>query len=85
MSSPFSLLRKHQKTLLVIFGVVAMITFTGSQEVGVRLREIAGLKRVTLELGSNSAVILEEDADLDLRPKQRRSGEPSRDFVGRPG
>lgn len=45
---------------------VAMVTFTGSPEVGVRLREIAGLKRVTLELGSNSAVIVESDADLDL-------------------
>ena len=45
---------------------VAMVTFTGSPEVGTRLREIAGLKRVTLELGSNSAVIIESDADLDL-------------------
>lgn len=45
---------------------VAMVTFTGSPEVGTRLREIAGLKRVTLELGSNSAVIVEADADLDL-------------------
>ena len=43
-----------------------MVTFTGSPEVGARLREIAGLKRVTLELGSNSAVIVEADADLDL-------------------
>lgn len=45
---------------------VAMITFTGSPEVGERLRGIAGRKRVTLELGSNSAVIIESDADLDL-------------------
>ncbi|MBL8236029.1 MAG: aldehyde dehydrogenase family protein [Bryobacterales bacterium] len=45
---------------------VAMITFTGSPEVGERLRGIAGLKRVTLELGSNSAVIIEADGDLDL-------------------
>jgi acyl-CoA reductase-like NAD-dependent aldehyde dehydrogenase len=45
---------------------VAMITFTGSPEVGARLREISGMKRVTLELGSNSAVIVESDADLDL-------------------
>ena len=45
---------------------VAMMTFTGSPEVGVRLREISGLKRVTLELGSNSAVIVESDADLEL-------------------
>lgn len=28
MSSPFSILRKYQKSLLVVFGVVAMITFT---------------------------------------------------------
>ncbi|MCC6858207.1 MAG: aldehyde dehydrogenase family protein [Bryobacterales bacterium] len=44
---------------------VKMITFTGSAEVGVRIRNLAGLKRVTLELGSNSAVIVEDDADLD--------------------
>jgi acyl-CoA reductase-like NAD-dependent aldehyde dehydrogenase len=43
---------------------VDMVTFTGSVEVGVRLRGLAGLKRVTLELGSNSAVIVEDDADL---------------------
>ncbi len=42
-----------------------MITFTGSPEVGLRIRSLAGMKRVTLELGSNSAVIIEEDADLD--------------------
>ncbi len=51
---------------LALNPAVAMVTFTGSPEVGVRLREIAGLKRVTLELGSNSAVIVESDADLDL-------------------
>ncbi|MBM3783630.1 MAG: aldehyde dehydrogenase family protein [Acidobacteria bacterium] len=45
---------------------IALLTFTGSPDVGVRLREIAGLKRVTLELGSNSAVIVERDADLEL-------------------
>lgn len=44
---------------------VAMITFTGSPEVGRRIRNLAGLKRVTLELGSNSALIVEADADLD--------------------
>jgi len=32
--------------------------------VGTRLRGLAGLKRVTLELGNNSAVIVEDDADL---------------------
>jgi acyl-CoA reductase-like NAD-dependent aldehyde dehydrogenase len=44
---------------------IAMITFTGSPEVGQRIRNLAGMKRVTLELGSNSAVIIEADADLD--------------------
>jgi acyl-CoA reductase-like NAD-dependent aldehyde dehydrogenase len=42
-----------------------MVTFTGSPEVGQRIRNLAGMKRVTLELGSNSAVIIEPDADLD--------------------
>jgi acyl-CoA reductase-like NAD-dependent aldehyde dehydrogenase len=44
---------------------VAMVTFTGSVDVGVRIRNLAGMKKVTLELGSNSALIVEEDADLD--------------------
>ena len=43
---------------------IAMITFTGSMKVGMELRAKAGLKRVTLELGNNSAVIIEPDADL---------------------
>jgi len=45
---------------------IAMITFTGSGEVGRQIRAAAGLRRVTLEMGSNSAVILEPDCDLDL-------------------
>lgn len=51
--------------LLVFHADVAMITFTGSPEVGLRIRNLAGLKRVTLELGNNSAVIVDEDANLD--------------------
>jgi len=45
---------------------IAMITFTGSPEVGQEIRTAAGLRRVTLEMGSNSSVILEPDCDLDL-------------------
>ncbi len=45
---------------------LAMITFTGSPPVGRRIKEKSGLKKVTLELGSNSAVIVDEDADLDF-------------------
>jgi acyl-CoA reductase-like NAD-dependent aldehyde dehydrogenase len=44
---------------------VAMVTFTGSVDVGLRIRNLAGMKRVTLELGSNSALIVEDDGDLD--------------------
>lgn len=41
---------------------VEMITFTGSPSVGKQLRQKSGLKRVTLELGSNSAVIVDHPA-----------------------
>ncbi len=44
---------------------IAMVTFTGSPEIGMRIRSLAGMKRVTLELGSNSALIVDEDAPLD--------------------
>ena len=44
---------------------VSMITFTGSPSVGIGIRNKAGLKRVTLELGSNAAVIIDKNADLD--------------------
>ncbi|MBE5104805.1 aldehyde dehydrogenase family protein [Bacillus thuringiensis] len=43
---------------------VASITFTGSPNVGIGIKEKAGLKRVTLELGSNAAVIIDEDVEL---------------------
>ncbi|SFL47304.1 aldehyde dehydrogenase family protein [Salibacterium qingdaonense] len=44
---------------------VSMITFTGSPEVGKQIRGRAGLKKTTLELGSNSAVIVDENTDMD--------------------
>ncbi|MBN2089126.1 aldehyde dehydrogenase family protein [candidate division KSB1 bacterium] len=44
---------------------VAMVTFTGSPPVGKRIQCLAGLKKTTMELGSNSAVIIDESADLD--------------------
>ena len=43
----------------------ALYTFTGSASVGKRLREAAGLRRSILELGSNSAVIVHKDSDID--------------------
>lgn len=44
---------------------LAMITFTGSPPVGREIKARCGLKRVTLELGSNSPTIIEPDADID--------------------
>ncbi len=44
---------------------VKKITFTGSAKVGDRITRLAGIKRVTLELGNNSATIIEKDADVD--------------------
>lgn len=45
---------------------VAMITFTGSPEVGWGIRASAPRKRVGLELGNNAPVIIEPDADLEV-------------------
>ncbi|HEX7174604.1 MAG TPA: aldehyde dehydrogenase family protein [Pyrinomonadaceae bacterium] len=45
---------------------VAMISFTGSVEVGWRLREHAGRKAVALELGGNAPVIVDETADVEF-------------------
>ena len=42
---------------------VAMITFTGSPEVGWGIRAQAPRKKVSLELGNNSPVIIEPDGD----------------------
>ena len=43
---------------------VAMISFTGSPDVGWRLKALAGKKRVCLELGGNAGVIVHDDADI---------------------
>jgi benzaldehyde dehydrogenase (NAD) len=52
---------------LVADANVAMVTFTGSTAAGRAVGELAGrlLKRVVLELGGNSPLIVLEDADVD--------------------
>ncbi len=42
---------------------VRKITFTGSRDIGERICQVAGLKRVTMELGSNAPLIVMPDAD----------------------
>jgi acyl-CoA reductase-like NAD-dependent aldehyde dehydrogenase len=44
---------------------VRKISFTGSFDVGERICQAAGMKKVTMELGSNSPVIVMDDADLE--------------------
>ena len=44
---------------------IRKITFTGSMEVGDRICRNAGIKRVTMELGSNSPLIIMSDADIE--------------------
>lgn len=51
---------------LVTDPLVAKVTFTGSPAVGQRITAIAGIKKVTLELGNTSPVIVAPDADLDV-------------------
>ena len=43
---------------------VRKISFTGSRDIGEHICKRAGLKRVTMELGSNSPLIIMDDADL---------------------
>ena len=43
---------------------VRKISFTGSRDVGAEITRVAGLKRITLELGSNSPLIVMSDANV---------------------
>jgi acyl-CoA reductase-like NAD-dependent aldehyde dehydrogenase len=53
---------------------VAKITFTGSPPVGAHILAVAGIKKVTLELGNTSPVIIAPDADLDFVAKRCAMG-----------
>ncbi|MFW5943534.1 MAG: aldehyde dehydrogenase family protein [bacterium] len=50
---------------LVVDPRVRMISFTGGLDTGLRIMENVGLKKVGMELGSNSPVIVMPDADLE--------------------
>jgi acyl-CoA reductase-like NAD-dependent aldehyde dehydrogenase len=59
---------------LVRHPAIRKISFTGSLDVGKLITENCGLKRITMELGSNSAVIVFKDAPLDYVVKKIRKG-----------
>lgn len=44
---------------------VRVVSFTGSRKVGEIITRQAGIKKVVLELGSNSALVLHKDGDID--------------------
>jgi glyceraldehyde-3-phosphate dehydrogenase (NADP+) len=53
---------------------VRMISFTGGVEVGEEIASKAGLKKIGMELGSNTPVIVCDDCDLDRAVKDCVSG-----------
>lgn len=56
--------------IMVIDDRIKHLSFTGSAEVGWRLKSIAGKKGVTLELGGNAACIVDKDADIEYAAKR---------------
>lgn len=53
---------------------IQKITFTGSVPVGQRILSVAGIKKVTLELGNTAPIIVAPDADLDVVAKKAAVG-----------
>ncbi|MFQ5809294.1 MAG: aldehyde dehydrogenase family protein [Armatimonadota bacterium] len=53
---------------------IRKVSFTGSAEVGKRIMRTAGLKKCTMELGSNSAVVIMDDADLSAAADRIKVG-----------
>ena len=63
----FSILPAHRDgaDLFTTDDRLKLLSFTGSPDVGWRLKAQAGKKKVILELGGNAAVVIDKDADLD--------------------
>ncbi|WP_431028468.1 aldehyde dehydrogenase family protein [Lysinibacillus sp. LZ02] len=59
---------------LVAHPHVKKVTFTGSGAVGLKLKEKVGLRKITLELGSNAAVIVEPSAPIEKIVSRAVSG-----------
>ncbi len=53
---------------------IRMISFTGGVEAGEHITKMAGLKKIGMELGSNSPVIVMDDCDLDAAVESCVSG-----------
>ena len=53
---------------------VRMVSFTGGYEAGLGVARLAGIKKIGMELGSNSPVIVWEDADVEWAVESCVSG-----------
>lgn len=51
--------------VLVTDPLVKKVTFTGSSAVGLKIKSLVGLRKITLELGSNAGLIIEPSAPID--------------------
>lgn len=60
--------------VLVTHSHVKKVTFTGSGEVGLKLKEKVGLRKITLELGSNAALIVEPSTPVEKVVKRAVGG-----------
>jgi glyceraldehyde-3-phosphate dehydrogenase (NADP+) len=60
--------------LLVKDKRIRMISFTGGLEAGERITRTAGIKKIGMELGSNSPVIVMDDCKLDMAVESCVSG-----------
>ncbi|MCM3550929.1 aldehyde dehydrogenase family protein [Alkalihalobacillus clausii] len=60
--------------VLITHPDVRMVSFTGGMEAGLEIAKKAGLKKKSMELGSNSPVIVLEDAQIEDAVKANVSG-----------
>lgn len=67
-------MKREHGDLLVTDPRFAVLSFTGSPEVGWSMKSRAGKKKVILELGGNAGVIITPSSDLDLAVNKCVSG-----------
>jgi glyceraldehyde-3-phosphate dehydrogenase (NADP+) len=53
---------------------INMVSFTGGKKVGDRILKFAGLKKISMELGSNCPVVIMNDADFEMAVESCVSG-----------
>lgn len=64
----------EQSEYLVKSEAFKLLSFTGSPKIGWMLKNIAGKKKVVLELGGNAAVIIDESVDIEKAAKEVAKG-----------